>query len=80
MIPLCLPFALAISFLLSSALVDVSLVFPELAGVWCWLPASMFLRVCNADTAALAALLAAAVLCGAACGILHRNLPKASAE
>lgn len=44
-----IPFAVVISFLLSSVLMDISLIFPQLSGISRWLPASMFLGVCNGN-------------------------------
>ena len=44
---LCIPFAVVISFLMSSVLVDIALVFPQLSCISRWLPVSIFLRICN---------------------------------
>ena len=44
-----IPFAVVISFLLSSVLMDISLIFPQLSGISRWLPASMFLGICNGN-------------------------------
>lgn len=63
-LPVCLPFAVAISFLLSSALVDISVVLPSLSVISRILPVTLFLRTCAGDTAALGLLLTAALLCG----------------
>ena len=44
-----IPFAVVISFLLSSVLMDISLIFPQLSGISRWLPVSMFLGICNGN-------------------------------
>lgn len=58
-----IPAAPVISFLLSSVVVDVSLVLPRAAGLLRWIPVSLFLRICDGDAAAAAALAAAGVVC-----------------
>lgn len=75
-LPVWLPFASALSLLLSSALVDVSLLFPNLSALFQYLPCALFLRVWGADTAALAALLGECLLwvvCLCLFGIVFRK-------
>ena len=43
------PFAVVINLLLSSVLLDISLIFPKLSGISRWLPVSMFLEICKGD-------------------------------
>ena len=57
------PFAVVISFLLSSVLMDISLLFPQLSGVSRWLPVSMFLGICNGNWQDYLHLMAGGFLC-----------------
>lgn len=61
-LPVLIPFVVVISFLFSSVLLDIGLVFPALAGVSCWLPGAMFLAVWSGEAGSLAVLLSAALL------------------
>lgn len=63
-LPAVVPAAASSVFVLSPVFADVTLLFPRLAPLCRWLPATLFLRSCEGDGAALAGLLAeAAVLC-----------------
>lgn len=62
-LPVCIPFAVVISFLLSSVLLDITILFPQLSIVSRWLPATMFLGTCHGNWADLAHLLVGACLC-----------------
>lgn len=42
-----IPFAVVISLLMSSVLVDISLILPEMGKVIPWLPVTMFLEICR---------------------------------
>lgn len=46
-LPVFIPFGVVISFLLSSVLLDITLLFPQLSPVSRWLPVNMFLGACN---------------------------------
>lgn len=73
-LPVVLPFGVVISFLLSPVLMDISQIFPAIAGVSRYLPETLFLRAWSGDGKALAALLAAGafwLLC--ALGMDRRN-------
>lgn len=58
-----IPFAVVISLLLSSVLMDVSLIFPMLSPVSRWLPVSMYLRTCEGSPGDLLLLFCAGGLC-----------------
>lgn len=69
-LPVCVPFSAVISLLLSSALVDISLIVPAISGVSRWIPATMFLRICEGEPYAFAVLLCMAGLCLAVSGVI----------
>lgn len=58
----CIPFAVVISLLLSSVLMDISLMIPMLSSVSRWLPVRMYLRICAGSLSDLLLLLAAGVV------------------
>lgn len=62
-LPVCVPFAAVSSLLLSSALVDISLIVPALSGAARWFPGAAFLRVCGGDLPAAVFLLGGAAVC-----------------
>lgn len=62
-LPVCMPFLVVVSLLLSSALVDLSWFLAPLAAVGKLLPVSLYLRGCEGDFLAVAALLVAAPAC-----------------
>lgn len=62
-LPVCVSFAVVLSLLLSSVLVDISLILPGLAGVCRWLPVTLFLAVCRGQWPAALCLTAAAAAC-----------------
>lgn len=62
-LPVCMPFLVVVSLLLSSALVDLAWFAPSLAGVGSVLPVSLYLRGCEGDFLTVAALLSAAPAC-----------------
>lgn len=62
-LPVCMPFLVVVSLLLSSALVDVSWFLPALGTFAKCLPVSLYLSCCGGSPAALAALLAGALGC-----------------
>lgn len=71
-LPVCVPFAAVISLLLSSALVDIGLIIPMVSGVSRWIPAAMFLRICQGDLPAAVSLAGLAAVCfGVSCGADH---------
>lgn len=74
-LPVCVPFALVISFLLSGVVVDAGMLFPALSGVSRWLPGGLYLRGCAGAPAALLFLTAAALLCALAARALDRFAP-----
>ena len=57
------PFAIVISFLLSSVLMDISLIFPSVSGISRWLPIRMFLQICNENWSGLLYFLIGGGLC-----------------
>ena len=64
-VPVCMPFLVVISLLLSSALADVSAFLPRLAGPAEYLSVRMFLDACTGNSeASLPLLLAAAAMLG----------------
>ena len=48
-LPVFMPFAVVLSLLLSSVLVDISLIVPVFSGVSGWFPDALFLRGCEGD-------------------------------
>lgn len=62
-LPVCVPFVMVISLLMSSVLVDISMVVPRLSIVGSWLPARLFLDICQGKFEAMAALLGGAAIC-----------------
>ncbi len=62
-LPVCMPFLVVISLLLSSALVEVEWFLPALAGPAGMLPVSLFLSACGGATAPMLLLFAGAALC-----------------
>ena len=75
-LPVCMPFLVVISLLLSSALVEVSWFLPALAGPAGMLPVSLFLRACGGMTASAVLLYMGAGLCLAA-SVVTDKLQKA---
>ena len=59
---LCIPFAVVISLLMSSVLMDISHVFPQLSGISRLLPVTIFLRICNGEVKDLTFLLAGSAI------------------
>jgi hypothetical protein len=62
-IPVLVPFVMVISLLLSSVLVDISLVMPQLGAVGKWLPCRLFLNTCQGDLTGAAILLTGSMIC-----------------
>jgi hypothetical protein len=62
-IPVLVPFVMVISLLLSSVLVDISLVMPQLGAVGKWLPCRLFLNTCQGDLTGAAILTAGSLIC-----------------
>lgn len=62
-IPVLVPFVMVISLLLSSVLVDISLVMPQLGTVSRWLPCRVFLNTCQGDLTGAAILLTGSLIC-----------------
>lgn len=62
-IPVFVPFIIVISLLLSSVLVDISIILPRLGALSRWLPARLFLNACQGDLSGAAILLASSVFC-----------------
>lgn len=74
-LPVCMPFLVVISLLLSSALVDVSRFLPGLAGPAEMLSVRLFLDTCTGNPeAALLLLLAAAAMLGISFGMDRREI------
>ena len=63
MIPVFVPFIMVISLLLSSVVVDISLVVPQLGVVSRWLPSRLFLNSCQGDFSGAVILLAGSLVC-----------------
>ena len=72
------PFAPVISFLLSSAAVDISLLLPNLAPLLSWIPVSLYLQTCNGNPMALIVLIAASFTLFCAGFLLDRLLQRSS--
>ena len=62
-IPVLVPFVMVISLLLSSVLVDISLVMPQLGAIGKWLPCRLFLNTCQGDLTGAAILLTGSLIC-----------------
>lgn len=62
-IPVLVPFVMVISLLLSSVLVDISLVMPQLGAMGKWLPCRLFLNSCQGDLTGAAILTAGSLIC-----------------
>jgi hypothetical protein len=62
-IPVLVPFVMVISLLLSSVLVDISLVMPQLGAVSRWLPSRLFLDTCRGDLIGAVILLTGSIIC-----------------
>lgn len=62
-IPVFVPFVMVISLLLSSVLVDISLVIPQFGAVGSWLPSRLFLDTCQGDLSGAAILLTGSLIC-----------------
>ncbi len=62
-IPVFVPFVMVISLLLSSVLVDITLLFSQLGTVGKWLPSRLFLDTCQGDIFSAAILLTGSVIC-----------------
>lgn len=75
-LPVCVPFIMVISLLMSSVLVDISIIVPVLSGVGRWLPARIFLDICQGELNRTVVLLAGSVACLlAAAAIDHLRKP-----
>lgn len=62
-IPVLVPFVMVISLLLSSVLLDISLVMPQLGAIGKWLPCRLFLNTCQGDLTGAAILLTGSLIC-----------------
>lgn len=62
-LPVCVPFVMVISLLMSSVLVDISILVPALSGIGRWLPARIFLDVCQGELGRMAVLLGGGFAC-----------------
>lgn len=62
-VPVCMPFLVVLSLLLSSALVEVEWFLPVLAGPASLLPVSLFLAACGGSAVSMLLLFAGASLC-----------------
>lgn len=62
-IPILVPFIMVVSFLMSSVLVDISLVVPQLSGIGRWLPCRLFLDACQGDPGKAALLSGGGAVC-----------------
>lgn len=71
-LPVCMPFLVVISLLLSSVLMDIALIVPSVSEVARWIPAAMFLRICEGDPYASGFLFGGAILCLSISGAIDR--------
>jgi hypothetical protein len=71
---------MVISLLMSSVLVDISIIIPALSDVGRWLPARIFLDVCQGDLSRTVVLLGGSFVClVAAAATDHLRRPRKSA-
>lgn len=76
-IPVFAPFVMVISLLMSSVLVDISLVVPQLGIISKWFPCRLFLKICQGDWIGAIILLSGSVVCIlASMGLDHLHNPK----
>lgn len=75
-LPVFVPFAAAASFVLCPILLDITILFPKLASLSRWMPATLYLQACKGDRSAILLLLCAILILGCAAVVLPESRKK----